>query len=197
MRTLRISSLNNFYIHHIAVSEIVSFGNLNCKVFGRATETDSLSVQLCNLWERKSNLLWCSKSLSALGKYGLFLKLWFSLFADSLHGTEESSNNEYFCFNSFSAASNRKKTSQIRNLMCNVIVQLRQYKVSGAQTWGLEYNFFLLVSLSLCQSYLDNSHFMVTTRTPDLPLQGIVIPSDWLILDHYFCLEDGSVDCLG
>lgn len=81
--------------------------------------------------------------------------------------------------------------------MSNVIVQLRQYKVPGAQTWGLEYNFFLLVSLFLCQSYLDNSHFMVTTRTPDLPLHSIVIPSDWLILDHYFCLEDGSVDCLG
>lgn len=81
--------------------------------------------------------------------------------------------------------------------MSNVIVQLRQYKVPGAQTWGLEYNLFLLVSLFLCQSYLDNSHFMVTTRTPDLPLHSIVIPSDWLILDHYFCLEDGSVDCLG
>lgn len=71
-----------------------------------------------------------------------------------------------------------EKTSQIRNLMSNVIVQLRQYKVPGAQTWGLEYNFFLLVSLFLCRSYLDNSHFMATTRTPDLPLHSIVIPSD-------------------
>lgn len=42
---------------------------------------------------------------------------------------------------------NSNWTSQIRNLMGNIIVKLKQYKTPGAPALCLESNFFLLVSL--------------------------------------------------